>query len=113
MTNLTFANTPIHCENSVVLLGIEIYHSLTFNTHIANICKKAARQLASGLTTSRSSPYSTRETYNFQIIHNIKLPTTVLWSGIFVANLAPKNLKKFRREHFNLFTMIIHPFKDR
>ena len=43
ITNFTFENTTIHCENSVVLLGIEIDHSLTFNTHIANICKKAAR----------------------------------------------------------------------
>ena len=46
ITKFTFENTTIHCENSVVLLGIEIDHSLTFNTHIANICKKAARQLA-------------------------------------------------------------------
>ena len=46
ITNFTFENTTIHCENSVVLLGIEIDHSLTFNTHIANICRKAARQLA-------------------------------------------------------------------
>ena len=46
ITNFTFENTTIHCENSVVLLGIEIDHSLTFNTHIANICKKSARQLA-------------------------------------------------------------------
>ena len=45
ITNFTFENTTIHGENSVVLLGIEIDHSLTFNTHIANICKKAARQL--------------------------------------------------------------------
>ena len=44
--NLTFENTTIHCENSVVLLGIEIDHSLTFSIHIANICNKAARQLA-------------------------------------------------------------------
>ena len=46
ITNFTFENTTIHCVISVVLLGIEIDHSLTFNTHIANICKKAARQLA-------------------------------------------------------------------
>ena len=46
ITNFTFENTTSHCENSVVLLGIEIDDSLTFNTHIANICKKAARQLA-------------------------------------------------------------------
>ena len=53
--HFTFENTTIHCENSVVLLGIEIDNSKTFNTRIANI-----------------------------------------W-------------KKFRREHFDLFTMIIHP----
>ena len=46
ITHFTFENTTIHCENYVVLLGIEVDHSLTFNTHIANICKKAARQLA-------------------------------------------------------------------
>ena len=46
ITNFTFENTTIHCENSFVLLGIEIDHSLTFNTHIVNIFKKAARQLA-------------------------------------------------------------------
>ena len=46
ITHITFENTTIHYENSVVLLSIEIDHSLTFNTHIANICKKAATQLA-------------------------------------------------------------------
>ena len=46
ITNFTFENTNIPCENSVVLLSIESDHSLTFNTHIANICKKAARHLA-------------------------------------------------------------------
>ena len=46
ITNFTFENSTIHCENSVVLLGSEIDHLLTFNTHIANICKKAARRLA-------------------------------------------------------------------
>ena len=46
IANFTFGNTAIYCENSVVLLGIEIDHSLTFNTHIASTCKKAARQLA-------------------------------------------------------------------
>ena len=33
ITNFTLENTTIHCENSVVLLGIEIDHSLTFNTY--------------------------------------------------------------------------------
>ena len=44
ITNFTFENTTIHCENSVVLLGIEIDHSLTL-THIS--LTSANRQLDS------------------------------------------------------------------
>ena len=73
ITYLTFVNTTIHCENSVVLLGIEITHSLFFNTHIANICKKATRQVAVLKRLGHLLNYSTRETCSFQIIHNIKL----------------------------------------
>ena len=40
ITEFTFENTAIQCENSVVLLGIEIDHLLTFNKHITNICKR-------------------------------------------------------------------------
>ena len=47
ITELTFENTTIHCENAVVFHGIEIDHSLTFNKRITNICKKTARQLSS------------------------------------------------------------------
>ena len=46
ITDFSFKNTTNRCENSVVLLGIEIDHSLTVNKHITNICEKAARQLA-------------------------------------------------------------------
>ena len=45
ITDFTFGNTTIQCEDSVVLLGIEIDHLLTFNKHITEICKKSARQL--------------------------------------------------------------------
>ena len=104
---ITFENTTIHCENSVVLLGIEIDHSLTFNTHIANICKKAARQLA---VLKRLGHLLTRQgklaIFKSFITSNFNY-CPLIWH--FVANLAPKNLKKYRREHFDLFTMIIHP----
>ena len=46
ITDFTLGNTNIQCEDSVVLLGIEIDHLLTFNNHITEICKKSARQLA-------------------------------------------------------------------
>ena len=35
----------ISCEDEVKLLGVTIDFKLNFNTHIANICTKAARQL--------------------------------------------------------------------
>jgi len=35
----------ISCDDEVKLLGVTIDFKFNFNTHIANICKKAARQL--------------------------------------------------------------------
>ena len=46
ITDVTFDNTTIHCDDSVLLLGVEFDHLLTFNNHIAGICRKCARQLA-------------------------------------------------------------------
>ena len=37
--------TTLACEEEVKLLGVTIDFSLNFNSHISNICKKAARQL--------------------------------------------------------------------
>ena len=46
ITYSTFDNTSIHCDDSVLLLGVEFDHLLTCNNHIAGICRKSARQLA-------------------------------------------------------------------
>ena len=46
ITDLKCGMTQVKCEDSVVLLGIEIDHMLTFNNHITDMCKKSARQLA-------------------------------------------------------------------
>ena len=46
ITDFTFHNTTIHCDDSVLLLGVEFDHLLTFNNYIAVICRKSARQLA-------------------------------------------------------------------
>ena len=46
ITDFTFDNTTINCDDSVLLLGVEFDHLLTFNNHIAGICRKSARQLA-------------------------------------------------------------------
>ena len=34
------------CENNVSLLGFDIDFMLTFHDHVADICKKASKQLA-------------------------------------------------------------------
>ena len=46
ITDFTFDNTTIHCDDSVLLLGVEFDHLLTFNNYIAGICRKSARQIA-------------------------------------------------------------------
>ena len=46
ITYFTVENTTIHCDDSVLFLGVECDHLLTFNNHIAGICMKSARQLA-------------------------------------------------------------------
>ena len=46
ITDLSFDNTTINCDDSVLLLGVEFDHLLTFNNNIAGICRKSARQLA-------------------------------------------------------------------
>ncbi len=46
ITDFTCGMTQVRCEDSVVLLGIELDHMLTFNDHISDICKKSARHLA-------------------------------------------------------------------
>ena len=45
--NLSFklGSTSLTCEDEVKLLGVTIDFKLDFNSHITNICKKAARQL--------------------------------------------------------------------
>jgi hypothetical protein len=43
MFNLNGIN--LSCEDEVKLLGVTIDFKLNFNTHISNICKKAAKQL--------------------------------------------------------------------
>ena len=41
ITYFTFDNTTMHCDDSVLLLGVEFDHFLTFNNHIAGICGKS------------------------------------------------------------------------
>ena len=86
------------------LSDIEIDHSLTFNTHFANICKKAAIHLA---ILKRLGHLLTRQgklaIFKSFITSNFNY-CPLIWH--FLANLPHK---KFKREHFVLFTMIIHP----
>ena len=43
--SLHICGSTIQCEETVKLLGVTFDHMLNVETHIANICKKAARQI--------------------------------------------------------------------
>ena len=43
--SLNICGSTIQCEETVKLLGITFDYMLNFEAHIANICKKAARQI--------------------------------------------------------------------
>ena len=60
ITELIIDNKTIHCDDSVTLLGIEFDNMLTFNNHIASMCKKAA----SCTETYGPSPYNKGQTRN-------------------------------------------------
>ena len=70
ITNFTCDRMHIPCEDSVSLLGINFDHLLTFNNHITEICKKAARQLAVLKRIYRPRPHCT--TTSLQILHYVK-----------------------------------------
>ena len=57
---LLINNTTLDSEPSITLLGMEIDNSLTFNTHIGNLCKKAASQLNVLKRFSRFMGYNER-----------------------------------------------------
>ena len=57
---LLINNTTLDGEPSISLLGMEIDNSLTFNTHISNLCKKAASQLNVLKRLSRFMGYNER-----------------------------------------------------
>ena len=43
--SLNICGSAIQCEETVKLLGVTFDYMLNFEAHIANICKKAARQI--------------------------------------------------------------------
>ena len=46
ITSFNIGSTEIKCDNNVTLLGINIDFMLRFDDHVAEICKKASKQLA-------------------------------------------------------------------
>ena len=57
---LLINNITLDGEPSITLLGMEIDNSLTFNTDIGNLCKKAASQLNILRRLSRFMGYNER-----------------------------------------------------
>ena len=61
-TSLTICGSDITCEDSVKLLGVTIDFMLNFDTHVSNICRKAAKQINVLLCIGRHLTVETVET---------------------------------------------------
>ena len=51
--DFTVRGNTIKCEDSVKLLGVTFDYLLNFNSHVSNICKKAAKQINALLRLSK------------------------------------------------------------
>ena len=71
-TDFTLGSTKIQCEDSVVLLGIEIDHLLTFNKHVHHRDVQEIGSATSGPQTSRPPPHHKGQTCNISLFYSIK-----------------------------------------
>ena len=87
----------INCEDEVNLLGVTIDFQLKFNTHIANTCKKASRQLN---VLKRVGKYLNRRgkltIYHSFILSNFNY-CLVTWH--FYNQQNTKRWKRYRKKH--------------
>ena len=105
ITELIVDYKTIRCDNSATLLGIEFDNRLTFNCHIASLCKKAARQLAvlkriGHLLTIKGK----LAIFNSFIESNFNY-CPLIWH--FCSQTNTKNSRKFKKEHSDLFIITI------
>jgi hypothetical protein len=94
----------IKCEDEVKLLGVTIDFQLKFNTHIANTCKKASRQLN---VLKRVGKYLNSlgklTIYHSFILSNFNY-CPVTWHFCNPQNT--KRWKRYRNEQYNLYMKI-------
>ena len=101
--NFAVGNVTINPSQSVKLLGIEIDSKLNFDTHVHEICQKAARQINA---LKRLSKFLNLE---WQSSGHSLLPmlATVVSSGMHAVPKILRSSKNFSYERYVLSTMII------
>ena len=44
-TNIIVHNDALNLTDSMIVLGVDVYDKLYFNSHVTNMCNKAGKQL--------------------------------------------------------------------
>ena len=104
---LLINNTTLDGEPSITLLGMEIDNSITFNTHIGNLCKKAASQLNVLKHLSRFKGYNKRQIIMQSFILSNFNYCALIWHFCSESNTA--KIEKYRKEHSDWFLTITFP----
>ncbi len=86
--------TEIKCEKEIKRLGITIDEKLRFDTHVNNLCKKAARQINVIYRFKGISDLKERERiYNIFILSNFNY-CPIIWH--FCGKLSSKKIEKIQ-----------------
>ena len=94
---LSIGDKTLNSEPSITLLGMDIDNLLTFNKHIANLCKNAASN--SMFWSDFQDLWATlRENLSCKRLFS-RILIIVHWYGIFAVNQILLKLKKYKREH--------------
>ena len=103
-TKFHIREKAIYSSDKVDLLGIAIDDQLNFESHISEICRKAAGQLN---TLKRLGSYIPLESRKILANSFILSNFNYCHFGISQQQNRLKKLKKFRKGFSNLFTMIM------
>ena len=97
-TSLTICGSEIKCEDSVKLLGVTIDFMLNFDTHVSDICRKAAKQINVLLRIGRHLTVETKILIYKSFIKSNFNYCPLVWH--FVLKVVLRRWKSCSTEHF-------------